>query len=421
MSLTTRESKLKSLNAAFAALTHGLTSKWTYLCRTTPGISQLMIPIDNILRSEVILALTGRPPPNELELDLFALPAKLGGLGIGIPSRKAVKEYSASMKICKALIEQILSASIEYTSEVISSQLEAKAGVRKESSDRSTKEANHLVTLLPDTLKTAVDLTRERGSSIWLTALPLQQHGFTLHKGAFHDAIALRYGWNPSRMPTTCACGKKFTVEHAFSCAKGGFTFVRHNELRDLTATLLTEVAHDVKIEPELQPITNEGLQGASASSQDGARLDIVASGVWGGHFERTFFDVRVFNPLASSNRQASMSDTFRRHEAAKKRAYDQRIREVDHATFTPLVFSATGGLGSQADIFYKRLASLLSEKWDFSYSSTICWLRCRLAFSLLRSAIQSIRGARSSRGHAVRTPPVIDLVNLESKVSTDH
>ena len=128
-----------------------------------------------------------------------------------------------------------------------------------------------------------------------------------------------------------------------------------------------------------------------------------------------------IYMSWRSSNRQANMSNTFRRHEAAKKRAYDQRIREVEHATLTPLVFSATGGLGSQANTFYKRLASLLSEKWDFSYSSTLCWLRCRLAFSLLRSAIQSIRGARSSRGHAVRTPPVIDLVNLESNLSMDH
>ena len=121
---------------------------------------------------------------------------------------------------------------------------------------------------------------------------------------------------------------------------------MRHNKIRDLTASLLTKVAHSVEIEPELQPATSEGLTGASANSQDGARLDIVANGVWGGWFERTFFDVRVFNPLAASNKQISMSDTYRRHEVAKKRTYDQRVCEIEHATLTPLVFSATGGLG---------------------------------------------------------------------------
>ena len=47
-------------------------------------------------------------------------------------------------------------------------------------------------------------------------------------------------------------------------------------------------------VEPELQPITNEILSGASSNTQDGARLDIAANGIWGGSFERTYFDVRV-------------------------------------------------------------------------------------------------------------------------------
>ena len=31
-----------------------------------------------------------------------------------------------------------------------------------------------------------------------------------------------------------------FTVEHAFICTRGGFPFICHNELRDITAGLLT-------------------------------------------------------------------------------------------------------------------------------------------------------------------------------------
>ena len=45
-----------------------------------------------------------------------------------------------------------------------------------------------------------------------------------------------------------------------------------------------------------------------------------------------------------------------------KKRAYEQRIREVEHASFTPLVMSATGGLAKEATNFYKRLASPLTD-----------------------------------------------------------
>ena len=105
----------------------------------------------------------------------------------------------------------------------------------------------------------------------------------------------------------------------------------------------------------------------------------------------------------------------YKRHELLKKRQHDQQVREVEHASFTPLVLSATGGMAKEATIFYKRLAVCLSSKWDQPYSMTLAWLRSRITFSLLRSAIQCIRGACSSVGHAARSPtPPLDLVNSE-------
>ena len=83
----------------------------------------------------------------------------------------------------------------------------------------------------------------------------------------------------------------------------------------------------------------------------------------------------------------------YRTNEREKKKVYEQRLREVEHSSFTPFVLSISGGIGNAATIFYKRLASLLAEKWDFPYSRTLGWLRCKLSFSLLRSAIQAIRG----------------------------
>ena len=114
----------------------------------------------------------------------------------------------------------------------------------------------------------------------------------------------------------------------------------------------------------------------SSSISQDGAKLDIAASGCWGGHHEKTYFDVRVFNPLASSNRCANISSCYKKHESIKKQAYEQRIREVEHGTFTPLVL-------------HTKL-SLLADKRNNNYNSTLSWLRCRLSFLLLRSAIRS-------------------------------
>jgi len=86
----------------------------------------------------------------------------------------------------------------------------------------------------------------------------LLEHNFSLHKTAFHDAVALRYGRDFARLALHCACGVKLTVEHPFMCPKGGFPSIRHNEIRDLTARLLTEVCHEMEVEPYSQPIADE-------------------------------------------------------------------------------------------------------------------------------------------------------------------
>ena len=197
--------------------------------------------------------------------------------------------------------------------------------------------------------------------------------------------------------------------------SRGGFPSIRHNDLRDLTASLLKETCHGVATEPSLQPITSETFNAATVNTQDGARLDIVANGFWGGAFERAFFDVRVFKPFAPSNRHSS---SYRHHESLKKRLYERRVREVEYSSFTPLVFSFTGGLGPAATAFYKCLASQLSDKWKQPYSSTIGWLHCRISFSLLRSSIMCLRGARSSHTFNSHLAASVDLTISDSNLS---
>ena len=78
----------------------------------------------------------------------------------------------------------------------------------------SSKEANVLDSQLPSPLQKAVDLAHEKGASIWLTALPLKDHGFALHRAAFHDAMALRYRWPPSNLPSKCDCSNNNSIDH---------------------------------------------------------------------------------------------------------------------------------------------------------------------------------------------------------------
>jgi len=94
-------------------------------------------------------------------------------------------------------------------------------------------------------------------------------------------------------------------VDHALSCHCGGFPSIRLNELRDLTAHLLTEVCSNVGVEPALQPLGGERMDHRTANSEDNARLDIKADNFW----------------------------------------------SRDRGSFTPLVFSASGGIGPTARV----------------------------------------------------------------------
>ena len=406
-------------HATFAAFIHGNVHKFTYLSRTTPIQDHLLQPLEDVIRTQLIPAWTGRAPPNDLERELFALPARLGGLGITNPVSRVSKEYQASGSISAPLCQLIESQQPDYPWESLDAQARAKQTIRKKRLEDSKTAAVNIHSALSESLKRAMDLAQEKGASTWLTSLPLVEFGFLLHKGAFRDALALRYGWLPSNTPTNCACWTHFSVEHSLSCPKGGFPSIRHNEVRDTVGSWLSEVCSDVCIEPALQPITGETLTGSSAILEDGARLDIAVNGFWGGRYERAYFDVRVFNPHAPSNHQQSLASTYRRHERIKIRAYEQRVREVEHGSFTPLVMSLSGGCSNAANVCYKRLASMLAEKWDQSYSSTLAWMRCKLSFTLLRSAIQCIRGTHSARGHALKCNiPPTDLVVVESNIS---
>ena len=70
----------------------------------------------------------------------------------------------------------------------------------------SKEVATTLKVNLTGPLKRAVELAQEKGASSWLTALPIQEHGFALHKSAFRDALALRYDCPPPLSPTFILC-----------------------------------------------------------------------------------------------------------------------------------------------------------------------------------------------------------------------
>ena len=147
-----------------------------------------------------------------------------------------------------------------------------KLTIRKKNREQQSLAADSVYAQLSPSLQRCVDLARESESSSWLTVLPIEEYAFHLHKGDFRDASSLQCGLMPLNTASTCHCGVSFSGDRAMICPYGGFPIIRHNEVRDLTATLLTEVCHNVATEPSLQPISAETFPNATANTADDAR-----------------------------------------------------------------------------------------------------------------------------------------------------
>ena len=155
-------------HAAYAAYTHGFSSRWSYLSRTLPNISNFFQPIENIIRSVFIPTVTGQPPPNDTYRDTFALPTRLGGLGLCNPVRQSDLEFSASQSISGPLMDSILQQKSDYSFECMEAQLLA------------TQAAEDLKQHLSSAGKRMLELASEKGGSNWLTSLPIKEFGFSL-------------------------------------------------------------------------------------------------------------------------------------------------------------------------------------------------------------------------------------------------
>ena len=322
------------------------------------------------------------------------MPVRLGGLGFGNPYLEASREYASSVKVTTPLVEQIVSQSHELPEDCLVKS--AQQAVTTERSQELEDRTERITEMAPCKTKRALNLAAEKGSSAGLTVLPFQDLGYNLNKRQFRDAVKLRYDWPVDDISSTCACGEVFTVDHSMICKLGGFVIQRHNELRDLEAEPLNTVCSDVETEPVLLDISGEQLSRGSNKAQD-ARLDIHARGFWE-HQRSAFFDVRVCHPNAESYKDLEPQQLYRTHENEKKRLYSRRVLNIEHGTFTPLVFNTTDGMGKECLRNHSQLAELIAIKKGEQYAKTMSWIRSRISFALLRYAPVCLRGSSTLR-----------------------
>ena len=99
-----------------------------------------------------------------------------------------------------------------------------------------------------------------------------------------------------------------------------------------------------------------------TANTTNEARLDIKAHGIWE-RAQQVFLDLRAFDPNACRYLNKSLQQCHVMNDQEKKRAYNERVFQMEHGTFTPLFFLIYGSMGRECRTFYSRLFDLLSER----------------------------------------------------------
>jgi Reverse transcriptase (RNA-dependent DNA polymerase) len=385
-------------HAAFAAFTQCLQGQWTFLSRTMPDNSDLFQPLEDSIRNDFIRALFKRDI-NDLERDMLSLPARMGGMGLFKPTEECLISSTNSICISAPLVRLIQRQIFELDPRELAEETKKlMIDVDRESDVRFKTKRETVLTCAPDELKQAVTAASEKGASSWVTASPSYDHGTVLHKRDFVDACYMRYGWALLDLPISCACGNAFNLQHALDCKLGGLRIIQHNEVRDTIAQLMREAGHTaVELEPQLQPLDGEVFDYKSANKDEEARSDIKCCGFWS-NLRQAYFDIKVVSPFARSNAHLSPAQLFKNAERSKIREYKERILNVEHADFNPLVFTTCGGMSPQSHIVLKRLAEKLSDKQNLLFSAVSGWLRCRLSFALLRTTLLCVRATRSKK-----------------------
>ena len=94
-----------------------------------------------------------------------------------------------------------------------------------------------------------------------------------------------------------------------------------------------------------LLKLNGEKLQQTTANRRPEARLDIITTGFWTPG-QRVFLDERVFYLNGRRYKSLDLQKCVQRNRNEKKRAYNERVLEVENTLFThtrSLVFVTNG------------------------------------------------------------------------------
>jgi len=420
--------------------------------RVVSDVAPHLAPIERAIRNEFLPALfdIGSEDIDAQLREVLSHSVKKGGLGVRNPVDLAPYSFDTSKK---ATIELLKSMLDDTRFDLVAHRAQVSSIAQKHRAQRMEREQDYLDEIGQGKPALARRMLRACLSGIWLSSVPDCLNGNILSMEEFRDNIRLRYNLAPLDMPRHCdGCGERMTVEHALSCKKGGLVHIRHDDVASEFANLCRHATSSSRVQREpcihssagrsnreaaaaeqqqnstpsnsqsqQQPSRRNGTQqrqqqqnntstqtqqSTSSADVDGTRGDVSVHGFW--RFQRlAVFDARITDTDARSYRN---KDPLKVLEAQEKEKKDKYLRPCHERRkdFTPLVYSVDGMAGREAKGAEKRLASILANKWNKSYSQLVQYVRVRMAISVVRANSLLIRGSRNRE-------PIRPLINSGS------
>ena len=203
--------------------------EWQYLQRTVPGVGTLMGPIEGSLREKLFPTLFGGEEINANFRQILGHSINHGGLGIPDPRLSEESAYNTSKAASGDLVDYLLGGTyLNYVGHRAFIH-GASAAASRERKNVELAELDRKKDLTGGQERNR--LHREMMNGAWLRAVPHRLNGTEFYREESRDNLCLRYGLTPQKFPATCdGCGKRFLIEHALSCPKGGLVMERHND-----------------------------------------------------------------------------------------------------------------------------------------------------------------------------------------------
>ena len=153
-----------------------------------PEMNDLMKQVDDIVQNFLLLVIIGETI-SEKERELYSLPVQSEALGIPLFNEKTCNDLENSLIITAPLVALTINqaTSLPNAAEIKEA---TKIITRRKTKQLTSKSSKIEINMDSDT-KRALTQAKGKGTSVWLIVLPIEEHGLTLIKNKFRDAIHL--------------------------------------------------------------------------------------------------------------------------------------------------------------------------------------------------------------------------------------